>query len=304
MAILFALMQTSETAQALADKFEVSRRTILRDMQSLSEMGIPLYSATGPSGGFALMNSYQLQPLQLDSQEALTLLFALGAMTKLADTPFNQARWTVIHKIKAVVPNEMLKKIEPLLEHVELEVPDRRYKTPHLSALLDHTANSQWLQIFYRSEKHHRWLDIRPKRIYTAHGFWYCEAYSVHHQEHRTFRIDRFDQVKVIDPPQAAQGNHPMKKIAENPQPTRIVVKLCYRGALVAEQDPHIGQNVKQTAEDEWELDFMCPASEWVWAVRFFYTLGLDAEVIEPDSLKSELFRLASQICARYNTTT
>lgn len=303
MAILFALMQTSETAQSLADKFEVSRRTILRDMQSLSEMGIPLYSATGPSGGFSLMNNYQLPPLQLDSQEALTLLFALGAMTKLADTPFNQARWTVIHKIKAVLPTDTLRRIEPLLEHLELEVPERHYKTPHLSALLDYTANSKWLQILYRSEKHHRWLEIMPKRIYTAHGFWYCEAYSVHHQEHRTFRIDRFDQVKVIDPPQAAHGNNNMKKIAENPQPTRIIVKLSYRGALMAEQDPHIGQCVKQTAEDKWELDFMCPATEWLWAVRFFYILGLDAEVIEPDSLKREIFRLASQICARYNTT-
>lgn len=50
MAILIALQQKPETAQRLADKFEVTKRTILRDMQSLSEMGIPLYSMTGPSG--------------------------------------------------------------------------------------------------------------------------------------------------------------------------------------------------------------------------------------------------------------
>src|SRR5690349_16870199 len=99
MAILIALQQRPETAQSLADKFEVSKRTVLRDMQSLSEMGIPLYSITGPKGGFRLMEGFQLPPLQLDSQEALTVLFALRAVARIADAPFKQARWTVMDKI-------------------------------------------------------------------------------------------------------------------------------------------------------------------------------------------------------------
>ncbi|AGA59116.1 putative transcriptional regulator [Thermobacillus composti KWC4] len=84
-AILIALQQRPETAQSLADKFEVSRRTILRDMQALAEMGVPIWAEPGPAGGFRLMEGYRLPPLQLDSQEALTLLFALRALTRLAE---------------------------------------------------------------------------------------------------------------------------------------------------------------------------------------------------------------------------
>jgi predicted DNA-binding transcriptional regulator YafY len=307
MAIVMALQHKSENAQSLADKFEVSRRTILRDMQSLSEMGVPLYSMSGPAGGFHLIEGYQLPPLQLDSQEAWTVLFALQAITKITDTPFNQARWTVMNKIKAVLPEQLLSQIEPMLQVVEVEVPDRKVKTPLLTELLDHVQASKWLKVLYRSEKHHRWIPMLPERIYTAHGFWYCEAYSDLHKEKRNFRVDRFEQIEVIE------GEEPettkllsdshlthADKTSDEQSATRIIAKLTYRGALLVEQDVHIGERVRQISDDEWQVEFMCPAPEWAWAVRFFFSLGMQAEVIEPRQLQDEIYRLANQLCQRY----
>jgi len=80
----------------------------------------------------------------------------------------------------------------------------------------------------------------------------------------------------------------------------RIVARLTYRGALLAEQDKHIGERVRQVADDEWEVDFDCPAEEWKWAARFFFTLGMDAEVKEPERLRREIFGMARQVCERY----
>ncbi|BBH22853.1 DeoR family transcriptional regulator [Paenibacillus baekrokdamisoli] len=306
MAILIALQQGSETAQMLASKLEVSKRTILRDMQSLSEMGIPLYAIPGPTGGFRLMEGFQLPPLQLNAQEALTAIFALRAITRITDTPFNQAKWTVMDKIKAVLPEPILKQIEPMLAHVEVEVPERKVRTPHLDVMLAYTSNAQWLQVLYRSENHHRWLELLPQRIYTAHGFWYCEAYSVTHEEGRTFRVDRFEQIEVIAKPEGKLRNLSSDKGGQpkeqTPPDIRILAKLTYRGALLAEQDYHSGEAVKQLSDDEWELDFMCPTSEWAWAIRFFYTLGMDAKVISPESLREEIYQLAEQVRSQYKS--
>ncbi|NDI35439.1 helix-turn-helix transcriptional regulator [Chengkuizengella sediminis] len=303
MAILISLQQRPETAQSLADKFEVSKRTILRDMQSLSEMGIPLYSTTGPNGGFRLMEGYQLSPLQFDSKEALTILFALQAMTRIPDTPFNQERWTVIDKIKAILPEETLQQIDPILNHVEVEIPNRNYKTPFLMPLLEYTTDAKWLNILYRSKKHNRWSQIVPIRIYTAHGFWYSEAYSNHHQEVRTFRVDRIDQIEVIQSKDLNLPNLPNKNSKETKltEPSiRVIVKLTYQGALMTEQDPHIGHLVKNVTEDAWEIDYMCPTTEWDYSVQYFFSLGLNAEVIEPESMKNEIYKLASEMCLRY----
>lgn len=302
MAILIALQQKTVTAQSLADQLEVSKRTILRDMEALSEMGIPLYATTGPSGGFHLMDSYKLPPLHFDSQEALTLLFALNALTKLSDTPFNQARWTTMNKIRAIMPQSILEQVEPVLNHIEMDVPNRSYKTPLLSELLTFAAESIWINAHYRSEKHQRWLQLLPHRVYMAYGFWYCEAYSIQHQELRNFRADRFEQIVAMDKSESDiyQAQMVPKKSDDISQPIRVLVKLTYRGALLAERDPHIGEYVKPVSDDEWELDFMCPVSEWTWAIQFFFTLGLDAEVLEPLALKKEIFGIASQLSSRY----
>lgn len=306
MAILMALQQRAETARSLADKFEVSKRTILRDMQSLSEMGVPLVSMTGPTGGFQLMEGYQLSPLQFTSQEALTILVSLQAMTKMTDTPFNKERWTVIDKIKNSLPENILKQIEPILERTEVEVPKRNYKAPQLSALIDYTSESRWLKVFYRSQRHQRWLCILPKRIYTSHGFWYCEAYSPTHEEERLFRVDRMDKIEVIERPEYESENHLSHKDQSNSNNVsssfRVKAKLTYRGMLQVEQDIHIGECVHALSNEEWEADFQCPATEWSWAVRFFFSLGSDAEVTEPETLRKEIYRMAERLCNQYKS--
>ena len=298
-AILIALLRRPETAQSLADKFEVSRRTILRDMQALAEMGVPICAEPGPAGGYRLMEGYRLPPLSLDSREALTVLFALRALERLADTPFREARWTAINKIRAVLPKTMLDAIEPVLDLVGIEMPERKVRTPHLPELLEHAAASRWIRVDYRSVSRRRRLELLPRRIYAAHGFWYCEAYSPLHGEIRTFRVDRMSDVEVMDGPAPEQPS--AGRAAPEPlPPVRIVARLTYRGALLAEQDEHIGERVSQIADDEWEVAFDCPAEEWNWAVRFFYTLGPDAEVREPERLRREIAELARRVCERY----
>nr|WP_090986882.1 WYL domain-containing protein [Paenibacillus sp. CF384] len=304
MAILIALQQEPATAKRLADKFEVTKRTILRDMQSLAEMGVPLYAVSGPSGGFRLMESFRLPPLQLDSGEALSVLFALRSLTRMVDTPFQQARWTVMDKLKAIMPEQTLAHIESMLHYVEVEVPQRSVKSPYLSDLLAHTAESRWLRVRYRSEKHTRSLEVLPRKMYAAHGYWYCEAYSISHSEQRTFRVDRFEAMELMEMPGeevdrlALEAESP---VGSDEGASRIVADLTYRGALLVEQDFHIGDNVKQVTDERWELDFMCPASEWQWAVKLFYSLGMDAEVKEPRHLREELLRMARQVCDRYS---
>lgn len=307
MAIVIALQQKPETAQRLADKFEVNKRTIMRDMQALAEMGIPLFAIPGPTGGFRLMDGFRLPPLMLDSGEALTVLFALNGLTKMSDTPFKHARWTVMDKIRSALPEETLKQIEPMLEHVAIEVAPRTVQTQLLATLLTLTAEASWLKAMYRSETQRREIWLQPRRIYAAHGFWYCEAYSETHGELRTLRVDRFESVSVADAPlETGRDVRALKARADESvtgaaEPmTRIVAKLTYRGALLAEQDFHMGEQVKQLSDDVWEVDFVCPRSEWTWATRYFYGLGMDAEVIEPTSLREAIAGMARQVRKRY----
>ncbi|MGU3472100.1 WYL domain-containing protein [Paenibacillus sp. D51F] len=430
-ALLIALQRNSYTAAQLAERFEVSVRTILRDMQSLSEMGVPLYSATGPGGGFRLMDGYRLPPLQLDAQEALTALFALHAVTRFGDSPFNRERWTVLDKIRALLPEETLKQVEPILGKMHLEVPRRSVRSPMLPLLLELLAESRRLRTLYRSQTSRRWLELHPMRVYAAHGFWYCEAFSPLHGEARTFRVDRMDELQPLEegseagspglgapdcreaprgaiedaagaggatasvgratcggeaacaggvaasggepacaggvaasggePDGASRGaasggepdgggatanetEAPAAEVPASPAGSHaaahgnagdgaaccsggpagdsvcsrspssmpaaacpvgsaipVAVRLTYRGSLLAEQDEHVGQLVEQIGDEEWELRFDCPATEWTWTIRFFYGMGLDAEVLSPPELRAAVASMAASVLERYN---
>ncbi|TCZ76335.1 YafY family transcriptional regulator [Paenibacillus albiflavus] len=303
MAILLALLQRRETAQSLADKLEVSKRTILRDMESLAEMGVPLFATAGPGGGFQLMEGFQLPPLQLSSREAMTVLFALQALTQLQDSPFNQERWTVIDKITSILPQDVLQQVGPLLNKLTMQVPRRNYKTPYLEALLEITISSKWIKVFYRSANHERWLQLHPIKVYTAHGFWYCEAYSITHQEERLFRIDRMEQLEVIDSPMV--DAHLTSKKISSPNSTLdscipIRARLNYKAMLQVEQDEHIGELITAISEDEWEVQFQCRSEDYEWAKQLFFSLGMNAEVIEPTSLRHEIYHQAVELSMRY----
>lgn len=300
LAIIMALQQRAETSQSLADKLEVSKRTVLRDIQSLSEIGVPITALSGPGGGYRLMDGYRLPPLQLDTGEAMALLLAIDGMSKYSDSPFQQARWTVLDKIRAILPEHMLKQLSTLLQYIEMEVPERHYTTPYLSSIMDYISQDKWIQALYRSESYQRYVEMKPLRIYAAHGFWYCEAYSILHGEKRTFRVDRFVEiVEIVDPMIDVSGSEMGDTINTEP-PIRIIATFTYRGALIAEQDPHIGQLIRQKNDDEWEIEFDCPYSEWKWAIQFFYRIGLDAEVVEPHKLRQEIKELASSLVTRY----
>ncbi|WII35095.1 helix-turn-helix transcriptional regulator [Paenibacillus thiaminolyticus] len=304
-AIVMALQTGTETAQSLADKFEVSKRTILRDMQALSEIGVPFYASSGPVGGYRLMDGYKLPPLQFSPLEAMTVLCALQGMTQLADTPFNAERWSALDKIKQALPEQVRSEIEPVMDKLILSMPKRNYRVPMLNRLMDHAAEGIWIRAHYRSANQARWLRLRPLRIVTAHGFWYCEAFSLDHEEERTFRVDRFQEIERIEDAaelEAARLKRSRIKKTRDAREDEIPIRarLTYRGALLAEQDEHIGDQVLQIGEEEWAVEFACPRSEWAWAVRFFYGLGPEGEVLAPAALRREIRERAARMCERY----
>ncbi|WP_237391757.1 helix-turn-helix transcriptional regulator [Paenibacillus dendrobii] len=297
MAIVMALQHGSQTASALSDKLEVSRRTILRDIQTLSEIGVPLGAVSGPNGGYTLMAGFQLPPLQLSSREALCVLFALQGLTGYTDTPFNGERWTVMDKIRSVLPQDTAQSIDPLLKSMEVEVPKRVYHLPHLEMLLGLTAQEQWISVFYQSMNHRRNLIIRPIKIFAAHGFWYCDCISYTHREKRRLRIDRISDIAEVAAPEDYEEP---EQCGNSVSTVHIRAELTYKGMLKVERDEHIGECIEAVSEDCWIADFHLPESEWDWVVQLFFSLGREAEVIKPDELRDSIRVRAHELLNRY----
>jgi predicted DNA-binding transcriptional regulator YafY len=106
---ILLLLRQGETVSAaeLAQRFEVSVRTIYRDIEALSELGVPVYAEMGRSGGFRLMEGYFLPPVMLKTGEAASLLLGLTLLRRLRVTPFPEELATAEHKLLAVLPDHL-----------------------------------------------------------------------------------------------------------------------------------------------------------------------------------------------------
>jgi len=106
--ILLVLQQArSVSATQLARQFEVSTRTIYRDLQALSALGVPLYATRGHGGGIRLLEGYFLPPLTFSRGEAIVLLLGLTLLRSLRTFPFPEEVETAVQKLLVAVPDPL-----------------------------------------------------------------------------------------------------------------------------------------------------------------------------------------------------
>jgi predicted DNA-binding transcriptional regulator YafY len=298
-AIILLLQGGKRTAREIAHRFEVSKRTILRDIEALCEMGVPIAAEPGALGGYTLMPGYAVAPLSLTFRETLLLRLALSSVAQLSDTPFKQERESLLAKMQALIPAQHQHDTESLLQAIRMDVPERVYDTPFIEQLLESARAGRWLAVSYRSERGASQQTILPRHIYSSTGFWYCEAYSHERQEERTYRVDRFVDVQPARPPEPVESLPPSLPF-DHPSYPEVRIRLTARGVLVWERDPHLGDSIQPDGDDGGLLCFRCPPDRYDWLVHTILGLENDAEVLVPETLRQRIHDAAQEIARRY----
>ncbi|MGF7087122.1 putative DNA-binding transcriptional regulator YafY [Kroppenstedtia sanguinis] len=178
--------------QELADEFGVSKRTILRDLRELSELGVPLYSEVGPHGGYQVIRERVLPPIAFTEEEAVAMFFAVHALRHYSSLPFEAESASALRKFYLHMSGDVRDRIDSMRNRIDFITPTRRSDAPYLVMLLDAAIYGKVLAVKYESkegEVNHR--RIQPVYIYAKDGFWYCKAYCFLRQGYRVFRCDR-----------------------------------------------------------------------------------------------------------------
>jgi predicted DNA-binding transcriptional regulator YafY len=298
-AILLLLQAKPRTSEEIAQQFEVSKRTILRDVQALCEIGVPIIAREGVGGGYSLPLDYVLAPLRLNPHEAFLLLLSLDAIARLTEAPFAQERVSLMAKLRAILPRQQIDDVEQLLATVSVDVPRRSQRAPFLDQLIAAASRQQWLQITYQSAERVSMLHIMPRQISSQNGFWYCHAYAYERQEERIYRIDR---IRALAPATAELPPAPPKAARpyNHESHPEVLVSLTARGVAYVESEPQLGQQIVRLPDGAGRLAFRCPPSELDWFARYFAGLGAEATVHGPPELRQSIRRLAHQLLGEY----
>lgn len=297
-AILLLLQGRKRTAGELAERFEISKRTVLRDIQALSEMGIPIVAELGVSGGYTLPPDYSLPPLALTLHEALLLRLALGGLARLAATPYDKERESLLAKIDTLLPRYERARLDQLQQTVSLDIPSRPYPTPFLDRLLDSAREGRWVAVVYHSEGGESRQTLLPRHLRTADGLWYCEAYSHERGETRLYRVDRMRDVRGASPPPDAAPTEGIAHVA--PTFPEVRIALTARGVLRLEREYHLAKHIARTETGEGRINLHLRPADYDWLIRILLDLGSEARVEAPEAVRRRLRQAAKAILEQY----
>lgn len=288
-------------AQDLADKFEVSLRTIYRDIKSLENAGVPVFSEAGV--GYTLMDGYKIPPTLFTKEEALSFAVAEKLMNQYLDSDISKHFSSALTKMKAVLRQSDKENVANLENKL---IVNRRHEffnanvPSALAKLFDSIAKQLQLKMTYKSVDSET-ANIRmvePIGVFHESGFWYFMAYCHLRKEIRQFRIDRIKAVEIIDE-KFTQAFKPLafylKKEVELPkEKVRIMVtkRLAYYMSWDRKYYGFISEN---ETEDGVEMLFeTCSLEQEFTRWLLMYADGV--KVLEPEALKLSIKKMITDI--------
>ena len=313
---ILLLLQTRGrmTAEALAAEFEVSLRTIYRDIDALSAAGAPVYADRGRSGGYQLLDGYRTRLTGLTDAEAETL-FLGGLSGPAAQMGFSGAVTTMQLKLLAALPPERQAAAERLAGRFHLD-PVGWYQSAEEAARLPAIAqavwNSQGVSVRYESWKGEVERELEPLGLILKGGLWYLAARPAGERgEPRTYRVSnildltvgeaRFERPEGFD--LAGWWAETSQRFEAEIFTGQAVLKLSREGlrrlARLGSEQARIAAEADASSGDGW-VEVVVPIESVEHAAVDFLRLGAEAEIVAPAPLRAEMRRTAERLAALY----
>ena len=188
------------TATELAQKYEVSIRTIYRDIRKLEEAGIPVYTIEGR--GYSLVDNYTVAPVQFSEKQANALITAQHIINQSKDASFVGDFNDALIKIKSVFRSSIQEKSELL--HDKIRVFDWEYEefsSDVLSEIQLAITSFNYIEINYQkaNDPTISFRKIEPCALYSTNRKWILIAWCHLRKDLRAFRIDRIQHFKILE---------------------------------------------------------------------------------------------------------
>jgi predicted DNA-binding transcriptional regulator YafY len=193
---LLSLLQTPRdwTGAELAERLEVSPRTVRNDVERLRALGYPVHATRGSIGGYRLEAGTSLPPLLLEDDEAVAVAIGLRTATSGAVTGIEETSFRALAKLEQVLPPRLRRQVSTI-QRVTVHVRRHPVSTvdPSMLTQLARLAREHFTLRFDYSDRRQTASQrrVEPYRIVNAGQRWYLVAWDLDREDWRTFRVDR-----------------------------------------------------------------------------------------------------------------
>lgn len=294
--IYYLLGKKRATAQELADRLGVSRRTIFRDIDVLSLSGIPVYTERGSGGGIQLMEGFVLNKSVLSEREQNEILSALHGLA----TVKTEETGSVLQKM-----GELFAKEPPNWFEVDFSSWGHGSGGHFFPSIKTAIFEKRVVEFDYynsRGDKSHRRAE--PIQLRFKSRAWYFKGYCLEKGEIRLFKMTRVKNLVVTQKPfleRELPGGPPMRENGKSPEGCRedvtLVMKIAPQMAYRI-YDEYEEDQVQKHADGSFTATITYPEDNWLYG--FILSFGVYAEVLDPKHIREVIKELSLKIAGKY----
>jgi len=295
------------TAAELAERFDISKRTVYRDIRSLEEAGIPIGSEAGV--GYFIVDSYHLPPVGFSKEEASALLIANKLTEKLTDRSLQENLNSALYKIRSVLNTSEKEFIENIDHHIEIfsSSPIQKNTIPEkiMDIILKGIDTKCAIEIKYNSlsKSENTCRIVEPVGICHYSFNWHLIAFCTLRKDYRDFRIDRISEINLTNQKFTIENKPSIRDYCSSFTSNNDVflVRLKFDKSIIPEISQakyYFGFIDEKDMGNKVEMHFLSNSEDYIG--KWIITLLDKVEVIEPESLSLHITGLVKILQKKY----
>ncbi len=294
-------------AEDLANHFEISVRTVYRDLAALGEAGIPIVGEAGV--GYSLLKGYHLPPVMFTSEEASALSLGGKLVDHLTDASLRKQMNSALLKIRSVLPRDRqdyLDRLERSTAVLSRGSPtDPRFTSETLIPVQHAIADRRLLHLRYRSRDQNEITtrDVEPLGLVYYANNWHLVAWCRLRKEIRQFRTDRILDLTLKSETFLPRDDFSLKAYLEScPEKKDFDVIQVRFAPDCMERVRHewLGCPIEEQSLPDGRIQVSLLACSLDWFVAWILSFGLNAEVLSPKHVRDRVAGLAEKIARHY----
>ena len=285
--IIYLLNHEKVSAKYLAEYFDVSVRTIQRDMVSIAEAGIPVYTLGGRYGGYAVLENYKIKNINIKNSEQQIIISALES---LATSYTNDKLNSLIEKYNAIIEKEGGQKV-----FWDFSVTKENKKVQDSNMLLEKAIGGKNYIVFdYRnSEGKSSHVCAEPLAIHYKWYAWYLFAYLKETKEYRTFKVARMQNLVLAKEKSFIKHG--------DIQQTCIDIEIVFSETEIPLIEEYFPDSIiEKLPSRKCKTHIHVPAKERLWKALLL-SFGDAVTVVSPKNYKEELIKTAGTFLSNYD---
>lgn len=279
--VYILLSRKTVTAKELSEHFNVSQRTIYRDIDTLSSAGIPVYTSKGKGGGISLLENFVLQKSMLSEKEQLEIISSLQTLKAINVKEVEP----ILNKLAAIFGKTNTGWIDVDFSRWSSDDGEREKFSIFKTAIL----NKKMVSFSYygsNGEKTER--TVEPLKLLFKGYAWYVYAFCHMKNDYRIFKVSRIKNLSIEESSftRNCPENIPMESKEVNIKTIRLVLKIHQRmGFRVFDEFGY--DSVIENKDGSFFVSVDLPDEDWLYG--YILSFGEDAEVIEPEYVRNNL---------------